>query len=237
MAKKQKMFVAFVLDETGSMSAVLDETISGYNKYVDELAAEDAARIRFTMAKFDSSKYELVHDAVKIQDVPHLTRETYMPGAMTPLYDAIARSVSTMQEAVKDVDEPRVCITILTDGLENASCEHTFGSVSKLIDTKQNGGWTFMVLGAKLEAVHMAQGMGIPTGNTSHYNVAHTPMAFAAAGAATRSWASAGGGYSGQALSDVGASGSIGFDEDEDDDSVVPPPNANRAAFFQQPKT
>jgi len=218
MAKRPKMFVAFVLDETGSMASVLDETINGYNQYIDDLVIDDSACIRFTMAKFDSTKYELVHDAVKIADVPHLTRETYTPGAWTPLYDAIAQSIAAMQKATKDIDEPKVCITILTDGLENASREHSFASVSKLIGERQDAGWTFMFLGARLEAVQNAQAMGIPAGSTSYYNVAETGMAFAAAAMGTRSWTTTGGKYRASVLSDVGVDDSIGFDDEEEED-------------------
>ena len=161
---------------------------------------------------------------MKIKDVPHPTRKTYIPGAMTPLYDAIANGISSMDAAVGGVEKPSVCITVLTDGLENASREQSFDSVSKLIATKQEDGWTFIFLGAELAAVTMAQGMGVPVGNTSVYNAARPSVAFAAAAMGTRSWVetvvAGDDAYSETVLSDVGADGRIGFEDDED--GVVP---------------
>jgi len=220
MAKKPKMFVAFVLDETGSMVDVWDETISGYNKYVDELAADNTVRTRFTMAKFDSARYDLVHDAAKIGDIPHLTKSTYVPGAMTPLYDAIGKSIRAMEDAIADEDDPRVCVTILTDGLENASREYTFDTVQKLIEGKKGDEWTFVFLGSELSAVDLAVGLGVPRGNVAQYNQGAPQAAFAAAAMGTQSWTTGGGIASASFMSDAGVGDRIGWDDDDENDDA-----------------
>ena len=79
--------VTFLLDETGSMESIKDDTIGGFNSYLGSLKAE-AAPIDFTLIKFDSRRIEKVCVAVPVSQVAELTMESYQPGASTPLIDA-----------------------------------------------------------------------------------------------------------------------------------------------------
>ncbi|NIP23783.1 MAG: VWA domain-containing protein, partial [Phycisphaerae bacterium] len=118
MAKKK--YVSFILDETGSMLSVKDQTISGYNEYLDTLKQEKD--VLFTLTKFNSAKVEVVYDAVKIKDVELLTADTYHPTATTPLYDAIGTTITSLEKATKNKKGKKL-VVIQTDGLENASKE------------------------------------------------------------------------------------------------------------------
>jgi Mg-chelatase subunit ChlD len=161
MAKK--VFVSFVLDETGSMQVCKKETIDGYNEYITKLAQEHK-KIRFTLTQFNANKLQVVHDAVKIGTVPEMTGETYRPDALTPLYDAIATTIRrTENKAGKDA----VLFIVMTDGEENASKEHDFKSVQALIEEKSD--WTFVYLGANQDAWAVGTKMGIAAGNTMSY--------------------------------------------------------------------
>jgi len=181
MAKKKKINVCLVLDETGSMESVRDQTISGYNEYLATLKKQ--GNTVFTLVKFDSTKVETVHDAVPIKDVPELTMDTYVPGQMTPLYDAIGRTIKTV-DTLKG--KPNVIFTILTDGYENASVEYSNTQIADMITERQDKrGWTFAFLGANQDAWAVSQGLGMVRGNTMTYNQAKTGQVFAAAAAAT----------------------------------------------------
>ena len=161
MAKK--VFVSFVLDETGSMQVCKKETIDGYNEYIIRLAQEHK-KIRFTLTQFNANKLQVVHDAVKIGTVPEMTGETYRPDALTPLYDAIATTIRRTEiKAGKDA----VLFIVMTDGEENASKEHDFKSVQALIEEKSD--WTFVYLGANQDAWAVGTKMGIAAGNTMSY--------------------------------------------------------------------
>ena len=189
MAKKvkgQKMAVGFLLDETGSMGVVKQQTIDGFNKYVETLRlGENADAIRFTLTKFNSEKTEVVHDGVKLRKVASLTNETYQPAALTPLYDAIGQIVRSMEESG---ESNNVLVVIQTDGQENHSREFDRKSIFDLIDEKKEKGWTFVFLGADQDAWLTGQSLGISRGNVMSYDSVKTYATFVSVANSTTSW-------------------------------------------------
>jgi len=178
MAKK--MFVSFVLDETGSMMGVKEQTISGFNEYVDTLKKEaDSNKLRFTLTKFNSDKVEIVHDSVKMSKVGHLTDDTYQPAALTPLYDAIGRTIRSLEKNLKaKKKKTKALVVIQTDGAENHSKEFNRTGIFKLIDKKKKDGWTFAFLGADQDAYAASRKIGIPQGSSMSYASEFTKDAF-----------------------------------------------------------
>ncbi len=197
--KKKKVSVCLVLDETGSMETVREQTISGYNEYLASLKKQ--GNMAFTLVKFDSSKVETVHDAIPIEDVPELNRDTYSPGAMTPLYDAIGQTIKTV-DAQKG--KPNVIFTILTDGYENASVEYTNKQIADMITEREGKGWTFAFLGANQDAWAVSQGLGMARGNTMTYAQAKTGQTFVALAAATARSVNRGAQWTATLFSDAG---------------------------------
>ncbi len=53
-------------------------------------------------------------------------------------------------------------ICIQTDGLENASTEHTWAELNLLIKEKAKLGWQFNFMGAGIDAYEQGRQMGIP---------------------------------------------------------------------------
>ena len=115
--------VTFLLDETGSMESIKDDTIGGFNSYLGSLKAE-AAPMDFTLIKFDSRRIEKVCVAVPVSQVAELTMESYQPGASTPLIDAAYKTIKAVEKSLNG-SNPKVVVCIQTDGHENASTEHT----------------------------------------------------------------------------------------------------------------
>jgi hypothetical protein len=191
----KKMLVSFILDETGSMFSVKDQTISGFNEYVETLQREDNANdIKFTLTKFNSSKpnnVEIVYDGVKVKDVEPLTDETYRPDSTTPLYDAIGQTISAVDRAKKKKEA--ALVVIQTDGLENASREYSQRDIFDLIDERKKDGWTFVFLGADQDAYAASAQFGISKGNTRSYSSQDTDKTFAVAAAASVAYTRRGG--------------------------------------------
>jgi len=158
-----KTYVSFILDETGSMKSVYQQTISGFNEYLNALK-QNPKGVHFTLTQFNSEKVELVHDSVKLKTVPELTTATYRPNNMTPLYDAIGRTIDAIGR-----DKENVIIVIQTDGYENASKEYTRQMIYDLVKRKQEDGWTFVFLGADIDAYGAAMDIGVITSNTLNY--------------------------------------------------------------------
>jgi uncharacterized protein YegL len=190
----KKMHVSFILDETGSMDAIKTQTISGFNEYIDTLKKDaTASNILFTLTKFNSAKTEIVYNAVKIADVPHLDNDTYCPAETTPLYDAIGKTIESLSKTVKGKKQS-VLVIIQTDGQENASVEFTMRGIFQKIEEKKKLGWTFVFMGANQDAWATSQTLGISKGNTMGYSgVSGTTGAFGAVGVSGRVYANSGG--------------------------------------------
>lgn len=180
MAKKKKTLVCFLLDQTGSMLSVKEETILGFNKYRDELEEADK-KTKFLLTKFNSLHID-IGEVTSIGKVPALTDDTYIPDHTTPLYDAIGRTIKTAEKKGEDMN---VVITIMTDGLENASREFTRDGIFKLIESKRKDGWQFVFLGANQDAYAAGSAMGISRASTHTYDQAKTAETFTVAAAST----------------------------------------------------
>jgi hypothetical protein len=175
-----KTYVSFILDETGSMRSVKSQTIRGFNEYLATLK-EKPKGVRFTLTQFNSNKVEVVHDGVKLEKVPELTSETYKPNNLTPLYDAIGRTINAIG------DKENVIIAIQTDGEENHSKEYTREMIYDMIQQKQKDGWTFVFLGADIDAYEASARIGVDVGNVLNYAGVDTTETFRAVGQVTAS--------------------------------------------------
>lgn len=195
MAKSKptpKTIVTFLLDRSGSMSAIKSQTIEGFNSYITGLQSDKKAKILFTFLQFDSESLDKVHVAVPIQDVPLLTDKTFSPRGGTPLIDAAYKTILAVEDACKREDiAPKVVICIQTDGEENASSQYNWDQLSSVVKAKQEMGWQFNFMGAGIDAYKQAARMGVSVANTMSYNnmAATTDMAFAASAANTMSYA------------------------------------------------
>src|SRR5574341_1032494 len=213
--------VTHLLDGSGSMTAVLDATIEGFNGYITELLRDDAApNTRFTLVVFSTEAVRLVHNAVPLGHVELLTRQTYRPRGGTPLFDAIGRTIrETAQRLDADpaLANARVLFAIQTDGEENASREYTSRQqIAALIAEYEASGWTFVYLGANQDAFAEGAALGIPAGNTANYSPSRTGVLFSAHSRATRSFMSAPPSPEGF-MASVDRASLVEDDEEEDD--------------------
>lgn len=157
----------FLLDRSGSMETCWDDTIGGFNAFVNDQKNEGGS---LTLVQFDH-EYMLSYNQKSIAEVEPLTRETYTPRGSTALLDAIGRTI-------KDSRLANPTIIILTDGLENSSHTFTKPHIKDLIEQKTKDGWTFVYLGANQDAFAEAGSMGIAPGATMNYDANRTPDAF-----------------------------------------------------------
>ncbi|MDD1777641.1 MAG: VWA domain-containing protein [Candidatus Helarchaeota archaeon] len=165
----KKLHISFILDETGSMNDVKGQTIAGFNEYIDNLKkGEASSKALFTLTKFNSEKVEIVCDDVSLACVNKLTNENYNPDHMTPLYDAVGKTIKSLESKMKGKKQHALVI-IQTDGQENASREYTRQNIFSMIEDKKKLGWTFAFLGADQDAYLASVLIGISKGNTMCY--------------------------------------------------------------------
>lgn len=159
----------FLLDRSGSMETCWDDTIGGFNAFVNEQKPLGGT---LSLIQFDHETI-VSYEPTPIDKVEPLSRATFKPRGSTALLDAIGNTI----KAASQGSTPTVII--FTDGHENASREYTKSHIRDLIDQKTKDGWTFMYLGANQDAFAEAGSLGISANRTMNYDVRDTPTAFA----------------------------------------------------------
>jgi len=169
--KNDYTHIAVILDRTGSMETIRDDTIGGFNTFLNaQKGAPGLASL--TLVQFDSQDpYEIVYHFKALAEVPELTRETFVPRANTPLLDAIGRGINDLEKSLADKTEAerpsRVVMVLITDGQENASREFRKDQIEKMIKEKQEkAAWQFVFLSADLDAIGDALASGVRAAST-----------------------------------------------------------------------
>jgi hypothetical protein len=182
--------ISVILDRTGSMESIRDDTIGGFNAFLRQQQAE-SGQATLTLVQFDSQDpYEVIHHFKLMAAVPPLTRDTFVPRATTPLLDAMGHGINDLEQSLSQMAETarpaRVVMVIITDGQENASREFTKQQVEKMIRTKQSElDWQFVFLSADIGAIRDAVDTGVRADAMIHFNKtsADTNRVFEAASA------------------------------------------------------
>ncbi len=161
MKKKNEigMDVIFILDRSGSMHGSEDDTIGGFNSYIEKNKKNN---YMITTVLFDN-QYELLYERVPIKDVKKLTRKEYYTRGSTALLDAIGRSINY----IDDKKSKKALFIITTDGYENSSREYTKEDIKKLIKKHKN--YEFLYIGADIDSYNEGELLGIRKENISNY--------------------------------------------------------------------
>jgi len=164
--------IVFILDRSGSMSNLVNDTIGGFNSFIETQKQEDGKALLTTIL-FDD-QYEILHNGTDIQTVKPMTTKEYSAKGMTALLDAIGKTINTVGDRLnktKDNDKPsKVIFVITTDGEENHSKEFTQTQIKEMIEHQtKTYNWQFLFLGANIDAVGTAKGFGINAQFASNY--------------------------------------------------------------------
>lgn len=158
---KSPLYAHILLDRSGSMENCRDTTIDAFNEYVMGLRRSDSVDARVSLTIFDSESIDTLQHLEPAKSFMELNRANYVPRASTPLLDAIGH-VAAEIDKVALRDGEKIGLVILTDGLENASKEHTKETIKKLLtDRQDNKGWLVTFLGADVDAFAEAGAIGI----------------------------------------------------------------------------
>jgi hypothetical protein len=164
-----RTLVTFLLDRTGFMEPIRDDTIGAFNAYLDNLQ-KDGAPIDFTFVQFDSMSIDKSCVQVPVAEVARLTRDTYQPPASTPLIDAAYKTIKAVEESLAGEPGTKAVICIQTDGQENSSVEHNWAELNALIKEKAKLGWQFNFMGVGIDAYDQGARMGIAPAATMAYD-------------------------------------------------------------------
>lgn len=162
--KKGLTQMVFVLDMSGSMSPLREDTIGGYNSMITDQKKEAGDAI-VTTVLFDN-RYIMLHDGVNIQDVKEMTEKEYLPLGSTAMLDAVGRTINHVGQKLASMPEEerpeKVIFTIVTDGAENSSKEFNWETVRNMIKhQREKYSWVFTFLGANIDVDRVSDNLGI----------------------------------------------------------------------------
>jgi len=180
-----------IIDKSGSMYSVKDDTIGGFNTFLEEQQKLEGEAVMTTVL-FDTD-YTLLYSGKPVKEVEFLNNNTYVPNGCTSLLDAIGKTITDIQSRLKDsIIQPNVIMVILTDGQENSSREYNRKTINDKIKECQNSGWEIIYLGANQDSFSEAGSLGIMSVNTVNYTVANTKSAWVGISRAVSSYHSGG---------------------------------------------
>ena len=176
MMKKNLTELVFILDRSGSMAGLEQDTIGGFNAMIQRQKNEEGEAFVSTIL-FDHLT-EVIHDRVAVQNVAPMTRKEYYIRGCTALLDAVGKAIHHMgnvHKYAREEDRPaKTLFVITTDGMENASREYTYDRVKAMIQRqKEKYGWEFLFLGANIDAAREAARFGISEEFAANYHADH----------------------------------------------------------------
>lgn len=189
--------INIILDGSGSMGPLVNDTIGGFNKFLEE-QKEFPGEALLTLCVFNA-EYKLIHDCVPLSSVPSLNKDNYKPNGGTALLDAVGLTIDNVGKklsTMKEEDRPsKVLFLIITDGEENAShlvdenpsrivsesnSRHTqlrypITKIKEMVLHQQSiYKWEFLFFGANVDSFSESKSLGIPSANSMNYSSTHT---------------------------------------------------------------
>ena len=195
--------LVFILDRSGSMEGLESDTIGGFNGMLTQHRSEGGDVLVSTVL-FDHEN-KVIHDRVRIADVPALTSKEYYTRGCTALLDAMGGAIhhiKNVHKYARPEDRPaRTMFIVTTDGMENSSTRYTADQVRAMVKKQEKeAGWEFVFLGANIDAVQVAGGLGIRAENAVEFacdaagvcenfaSLSHMTCAFAHTGIVGAGW-------------------------------------------------
>ena len=156
----KEMDIIFLLDKSGSMHGSEDDTIGGFNSFIEKERKKEY-NTKVTTIIF-VHEYEVLYERKPISEVKELTRKEYEVRGSTALIDAIGKTIHKMDKEISG----SVLFVITTDGMENSSKKYTNENIKNMIS---NHNWEFIFIGADIDSYSQARMLGIDETHTANY--------------------------------------------------------------------
>ena len=147
--EKKKLYVAIVLDKSGSMWKTREAAIIGYNEQVQQLKInEDDLETEVCLVTFNGQVFEHLW-CVPTDDLTEIGDDDYKPLGATALRDAMGYTIKKLMDTTDYEDENNAYLVIaISDGDTMSDKHYSVGALKELIEgcqaTKQ---WTFTHMG------------------------------------------------------------------------------------------
>ena len=164
---KTQVYNLIILDKSGSMGSIAKAAIAGFNETVGGIRSaqerfKDTQEHFVSLMIFCNCEKTMVYDMVPVDKVKELTSKEYRPCCCTPLYDAMGISINALYKAIKDKEDATAVVTVITDGLENASKEYSGKAIKALVERmKDEEGWNFAYIGTNQDVAATSASLSI----------------------------------------------------------------------------
>ena len=171
--EKLKVYNLIILDKSGSMSSIAGAAISGFNETVGGIRSaqeryQGSQEHFVSLFVFCNCDKSYIYENVPVAEVKELTSKEYRPCCCTPLYDAMGISLNQLLTKIQSDKNATAVVTVITDGLENASREYSGKAIKALVDKlKDEEGWNFAYIGTNQDVDAVAASISIE--NTMHF--------------------------------------------------------------------
>ncbi len=160
-----KIYNIVILDRSASMSPLREEAVQGYNGILEVVrTAQEQNAIEqqnyITLSFFNDSVTN-VFDCDTVQSIPDLLLDDYRPQGNTALWDAIGISLESLKVRLDSLENATAVVTIISDGLENASKHYSIYDVTDRIDALKGQGVMFVFMGTNQDVAQTAASMHI----------------------------------------------------------------------------
>ncbi len=187
-AERTNVHHVFILDASGSMKGLQQQTITGFNEQVQNIRQLEQQfpnqRNLVTLVVFNGTTDVRFFDTDSIS-LQQITEADYDPDGSTRLYGSVGETLTRLRDTLGDrCSSERVMITIMTDGADNVRdpvwSQTTTAEFIQQVQKQFN--WVVTFVGANIDVASAAQQLNIPISNTVAYtaSVAGTRRAFAA---------------------------------------------------------
>lgn len=164
--------LVFILDKSGSMANLEQDTIGGFNAMIEK-QKKIGGECLVSCVLFDNTQ-KVLYDRVPLSEVSPMTDKDYCAGGCTALVDALGlavKHIGNIHKYAREEDIPEHTIFVITtDGMENASRIYSAEKVRKMVSKKtEKNGWEFLYLAANIDAVETGAAIGIKSGRAANY--------------------------------------------------------------------
>ena len=169
---KDYTHICIVLDASGSMSDIEDDTKESFNSFIKAQKAAEGKTV-LDIYQFSGEVRRIV-EHVDLASFSDDLMARYTCSGCTALNDAVCTAIDTLGQefaAIKEEDRPEnVLMVIITDGFENASRKFSSSDVKERIKHQtEKYNWEFQYLAANQDAFATGSAMGIAADNCAAF--------------------------------------------------------------------
>lgn len=162
----------FILDKSGSMRGLEEDTIKGFNSLIKRQKKKDGESL-ITLAFFNE-EIEIIKNRISIGEIKNLSTKDFLPSGCTSLLDTLGYVINHFVNVYKNLDvenkPENILFIITTDGLENSSTKFSYSQIKRLINkTKKENNFHYLFLGANIDSELEAKKLGIGSQYSATY--------------------------------------------------------------------